>query len=304
VQKLKLHDAAVDWDDARVFLAVARMGQILAASKRLKINHATLSRRISGLEKALETRLFVRRTTGCQLTLQGEAFYEVAERIETEMLAVQARIGRVDLAIAGTVRIGAPDGFGVSFLATRLGRLMSVHPELKIELVPVLRHFSLPQREADLAVTSARPVEGRLVSVKLTDYTLGLYASQAYLDEYGMPRSPRDLKSHRRIGYLEDLLFGGGLVFDEEVMPSWETSFQISSAIGQVAAVGSGAGIGLLSHYVARERPGLVKILPEVSMKGSYWITWHESVGDLTRVRTVIEFLRAAVAREHHLFVP
>lgn len=99
----------MDWDDVRVFLAVARTGQILAASKRLGINHATLSRRVTALEETLKTRLLVRRPNGCELTAEGEIFLSAAERMETEMLAAQSQIGRIDTAIAGTVRIGAPD---------------------------------------------------------------------------------------------------------------------------------------------------------------------------------------------------
>ena len=110
----------MNWDDVRIFLAVARTGQILAASKRLGLNHATLSRRLTSLEEALKTRLFIRRTNGCELTEAGGRFLVSAERMETEMLAVQASLGRSDAAISGTVRIGAPDGFGVSFLAPRL----------------------------------------------------------------------------------------------------------------------------------------------------------------------------------------
>jgi hypothetical protein len=103
------------------------------------------------------------------------------------MLRAQASLGHLDSSIAGTVRIGAPDGFGVSFLAPRLGRLIQRHPELRIQLVPVPRSFSLSQREADIAITLERPEQGRLVSSKLTDYTLGLYASQDYLQANGAP---------------------------------------------------------------------------------------------------------------------
>ncbi len=97
----------MNWDDVRIFLAVARTGQILAASKRLGLNHATLSRRLTSLEEALKTRLFIRRTNGCELTEEGQRFLGSAERMETEMLNAQASLGRVDTAVAGTVRIGA-----------------------------------------------------------------------------------------------------------------------------------------------------------------------------------------------------
>ena len=293
----------MNWDDARMFLAVARTGQLLAASRRLGVNHATLSRRVSALEEALKTRLLIRRTNGCDLTAEGEAFLRAAERMETEMLAVQASIGRIDTAVAGTVRVGAPDGFGVSFLAPRLGRLTARHPELKIQLVPVPRSFSLSQREADIAITLERPEQGRLVSSKLTDYTLGLYASRDYLAENGTPETVEDLKAHRRVGYVEDLIFTASLNFTGEIMRSWDAGFEISSATGQTEAVRSGAGVGILHDYIARQYPELVRLLPETSIRRAYWTTWHESARDLTRVRTVAEFVQELVRQEHGIFL-
>lgn len=293
----------MNWDDVRMFLAVARSGQILAASKRLGVNHATLSRRVSALEEGLKTRLFIRRTNGCDLTAEGEIFLSAAERMETEMLAAQARIGRVDSAISGTVRVGAPDGFGVSFLAPRLGRLMERYPELRIQLVPVPRSFSLSQREADIAITLERPEQGRLISAKLTDYTLGLYASRHYLENHGTPLSVEDLKAHRRIGYVEDLIFTASLNFTGEIMRSWDASFEISSATGQTEAVRSGAGIGILHDYIARQTPELVKVLPDINIRRAYWTTYHESARDLVRVRTVADFIQELVAAEHAVFL-
>ncbi|ASY61787.1 Transcriptional regulator, LysR family [Sinorhizobium sojae CCBAU 05684] len=292
----------MDWDDVRVFLAVARTGQILAASKRLGINHATLSRRVTALEEALKTRLLVRRPSGCELTAEGEVFLAAAERMETEMLAAQSQIGRIDTAIAGTVRIGAPDGFGVSFLAPRLGRLTARYPELKLQLVPVPRSFSLSQREADIAITIERPEQGRLVSSKLTDYTLGLYASADYLGRYGTPKTIDDLKNHRRIGYVEDLIFTPSLNFSAEIMRSWDASFEISSATGQTEAVRSSAGIGILHNYIARQYPELVRLLPGTTICRAYWTTYHESARELVRVRTVVSFLQELVTAEHQIF--
>ncbi|MGR9127582.1 LysR family transcriptional regulator [Rhizobium leguminosarum] len=293
----------MNWDDVRIFLAVARTGQILAASKRLGLNHATLSRRLTSLEEALKTRLFIRRTNGCELTAEGEVFLASAERMETEMLAAQASLGHTDTAIAGTVRVGAPDGFGVSFLAPRMGRLIERHPELKIQLVPVPRSFSLSQREADIAITLERPEQGRLVSSKLTDYTLGLYASRDYLASQGTPGDIDALKAHPRIGYVEDLIFTASLNFSGEVMRSWDASFEISTAIGQTEAVRSGAGIGILHDYIARQYPELQRILPEVSIRRAYWTTYHETARDLMRVRSVANFLQELVSAERHIFL-
>lgn len=293
----------MNWDDVRLFLAVARSGQFLAAAKRLNVNHATLSRRVTALEAALGTQLLARRPQGCELTEEGERFLAAAERMETEMLAAQAGLGRTGTAISGTVRIGAPDGFGVSFLAPRLGRLVSRHPELKLELVPVPRSFSISRREADIAITIDRPEQGRLVSSKLTDYTLGLYAAKTYLAAAGVPETVENLRDHRRIGYVEDLLYSASLDFTGEVMRNWNASLEISSATGQFEAVRSGAGIGILHNYIAARHAELVRLLPQTTIRRAYWITFHESARDLARVRAVAAFIQELAATERRVFL-
>jgi DNA-binding transcriptional LysR family regulator len=292
----------VNWDDVRLFLSVARSGQFLSAARKLGVNHATLSRRISALEAAIGTQLFLRSTNGCELTEEGQRLLAGAERMETEMLNAQANLGRVDTAVAGTVRIGAPDGLGVSFLAPRLGRLTARYPDLKIQLVPVPRSFSLSQREADIAITIERPEQGRLMFSKLTDYSLGLYASADYLAEYGTPADIEALKRHRRIGYVEDLIFSPSLNFTGEIMRDWDAAFEISSATGQTEAVRSGAGIGILHNYIAGQYPELLRIMPHLTISRSYWTAYHESARQLVRVRTVVDFLQELVAEERRIF--
>ncbi len=293
----------MNWDDVRLFLAVARSGQFLAAARRLGVNHATLARRVSALEAALGTQLFVRRPQGCEMTEEGERFLVSAERMETEMLGAQASLGRTDAAISGTVRIGAPDGFGVSFLAPRLGRLAQRHPQLKLELVPVPRSFSLSRREADIAITIDPPEQGRLVSSRLTDYSLGLYAAKRYLEDKETPETVEALRDHRRIGYVEDLLYSASLDFTGEIMRNWDASLEISSATGQFEAVRSGAGIGILHDYIARDAPDLVRIIPDMAIRRSYWITFHESARELARVRAVAAFIQELVTAERKIFL-
>jgi len=292
----------MNWDDVRLFLSVARSGQFLSAARKLGVNHATLSRRVSALEAAIGTQLFLRSTNGCELTEEGQRLLASAERMETEMLNAQANLGRVDTAVAGTVRIGAPDGLGVSFLAPRLGRLTARYPDLKIQLVPVPRSFSLSQREADIAITIERPEQGRLMFSKLTDYSLGLYASANYLADYGTPDDVEALKRHRRIGYVEDLIFSPSLNFTGEIMRDWDAAFEISSATGQTEAVRSGAGIGILHNYIAGQYPELIRIIPHLTISRSYWTAYHESARQLGRVRTAVNFLQELVAEERRIF--
>ncbi|RJG43555.1 MULTISPECIES: LysR family transcriptional regulator [unclassified Mesorhizobium] len=293
----------MNWDDVRIFLAVARAGQILGAARRLELNHATVSRRVAALEEALNTKLFRRLTTGSELTPAGERFLEVAERMEADMISARAEIAGEGDAVSGTVRIGAPDGIGVAFLASRLGALTAMHRDLKIQLVPVPRSFSLSRREADIAITVERPSEGRLVAGKLVDYTLGLFASRAYAEENGLPQTVVDLANHRLVGYVPDLVVSPSLDYAAEFSPDWNAGFSISSSLGQVEAVRAGAGIGMLHTFIARSHPDLVPVPAAKPIRRAYWLVYHESVRPLRRIQTVAGYITKAVEAERALFV-
>ena len=126
--------------------------------------------------------------------------------------------------------------------------------------MPVPRSFSLSRREADIAITVERPTEGRLVAAKLVDYSLGLYASRAYAERHGLPQSAAELPRHMLVGYVPDLVASPSLDYAAEFSPAWNARFAISSALGQVEAVRSGAGIGILHAFIARAIPELVPV--------------------------------------------
>lgn len=302
MQKSTFTLAQLDWDDARMFLAVARAGQMLGASRTLGVNQATLSRRIAALETALGSKLLVRRTHGSELTDAGTAFLDALERVEAEMLEVQARLHGAEAAATGVVRIGAPDGFGVGFLAPRLVRLAERHPGLTVQVVPTPRGFSLSRREADLAVMVGRPEKGRLVARKLTDYTLSLYASPDYLAAHPVPRKPADLADHRLVGYVEDLIAAPAFNYADDFMRGWRSKVELTSAIGQLEAVRTGAGIGVLHDYLACDHH-LVRVLPEINAVRSYWLTIHENLRDVTRVRATADWLTEIVRLADSAFI-
>jgi len=291
----------MNWDDARIFLAVARSGQILGAARALGLNHATVARRLTALETALGSTLFRRKTNGTELTPEGERFLAFAETMESASLAATEAAG-ADSAVEGTVRVGAPDGFGVAFLAPRLPELVARHPGLRIELVPVPRAFSLSRREADIAVTLERPREGRLVARKLTDYRLGLYAARSYLDRHGMPQSLADLGQHRLVGYVEDLLYTASLDYTAEFLKDWRSTIAVSSSMGQTEAVRAGAGIGILHAFMTHSDPALVPVLSERRLTRTYWKVMHEDVRSLRRVALVSDFMAEVVARDRAIF--
>jgi DNA-binding transcriptional LysR family regulator len=293
-----------DWDDLRFFLAVARAGRLTVAAKRLGADHATVSRRITALEGALKTTLFDRRPQGYVLTAHGERLVTAAEAIETAAMAASSDIGGADLALSGTVRVGAPDGYGSLFLAPRLGALSERHPGLELQLVAMPRLLSLSKREADIAIALGPPKEGRVVARKLTDYRLGLYASPAYLAGHAPILARDDLFDHRLIGYIDDLIFMPELDYLDEVCRGLRPRLQLSSLVAQIEATASGGGLCVLPAFVARNRPDLVPVLADtVSLTRTFWLIVHAELRDVARVRATADFVVEQTRAARGLFM-
>lgn len=292
----------VDWDHLRVFLAVARAGQFLGAARSLKLDHTTVSRRISRLENALGARLFERRADGCIPTSAGERLILVAERVESEILGGCEDLSRDNAGLNGVVRVGAPDGIGSYFLAPLLAGFAERNPGLTIQLVPLPRAFSLSKREADLAVTIERPTEGRLFATKLVDYGLSLYASSRHISERGPVRSIRDLAGHTVVTYVDDLVYSGALDYAKLIDGVGVRRFECASVVGQLEAVRAGSGIGILHDHIARKYPELVIVLPEISATRSYWLVSHADTRHLARNAAVWSFLIEELKKAQSLF--
>lgn len=294
----------MDWERVRIFLEVARAGQILKASKQLRLNHATVARQLTALEKSLNAKLLERHTSGCTITPAGEALVAAAERAESEFLKVGASIGGATGAIIGTVRVGAPDGLGNYFLADNLGALAARHPGLVIQLVPLPRTFSLSRREADIAITLDRPKQGRLIQSKLTDYSLSVYATETYLSREGQIGSESDLTGRLFVTHVEDFVYSRALDYASTFRNLMLRRYECGSVVAQMEAVRSGHGIGILHDYAARRYPELRRLLPEVRFVRSYWLTSHPDTHETRRVQEVRRFITTSVkaARIHFEF--
>ena len=201
----------MDWDNLRFFLALARAGQFVAAARALKVDHATVNRRITALEKTLNARLVDRRTTGVGLTAAGQVLLRTAEALETGVLQAQAALTDTDVELSGTVRIGAPDGFSTAYLAPRFASFVGRHPAITIQLVPSPQVVLLAKREIDIAIVLDKPQAGRYVTRKLTDYTLGIFGAESYLARHGTPTTVAGLRHHRLIGYVEDYAYASAV---------------------------------------------------------------------------------------------
>jgi DNA-binding transcriptional LysR family regulator len=292
----------MDWDNLRFFLAVARAGQFVAAARQLKVDHATVNRRITSLEKALNARLFDRRTTGVGLTAAGQALLRTAETMETGVLQAQAALTDTDVELSGTVRIGAPDGFSTAYLASRCGSFVERHPKITIQLVPSPQVVPLSKREVDIAIVLDKPQVGRYVVRKLTDYTLGIFGAASYLSRHGTPATVMDLRKHRLIGYVEEYAYASALNYVGELFADAPTTFQCANAAGQIEAVRAGLGLGVLHHFIADRHAELRPVLPDRTTSRAYWIVEHEDTRGLGRIRAMHDFIVEAVEADRAMF--
>lgn len=300
--------ADFEWSDLRFFLAVARAGRLTLAAVRLGVEHSTVSRRIAALEATLGAQLFDRRPHGYGLTTAGERLMAAAEGMESLALSAQGAIAGADLGVAGTVRIGAPDGFGTFFLAPRIATLAQTHPDLDIQLLAMPRVFSLSKREADLAISLSRPKEGRLHARKLTDYRLRLYASRGYLDRHGPIDSRAALSRHAFVGYVDDLIYAPELDYVPLVAKDLRVRVKSSSLVAQLTAARGGAGVCVLPCFMASLFGGagedaLVPVLDdEVSITRTFWLISHTDMRDLARIRVAADFIAGEVQRARGVF--
>jgi DNA-binding transcriptional LysR family regulator len=281
-----------NWDDIQAFLAISRAGRLTVAAQQMGVDHSTLSRRIAALEASFGARLFERRSVGFVLTPEGERLLSDAEAMESLATRMRHRLDDASSGLTGSVRVGTPEGFGTYFLAPRIAKVSASHPNLEIELIANPRMFSLSKREADLAVSMARPAQGRVYARKLTDYTLGIYAARAYLDARPPILSRQDLLAHPWIGYVEDQMWTAQLNYLPQISATLVPMIRISNVISQMGAVSGGAGLGVLPCFMARQDSELVRVLPdEVVLFRSYWLVSHAETRDVARVRLLADFI-------------
>ncbi|OYW57787.1 MAG: LysR family transcriptional regulator [Azorhizobium sp. 32-67-21] len=294
-----------EWSDLRFFLAVARAGKLTLAARQLGVEHSTVGRRIGALERMLGAKLFDRQPGGYDLTAPGERLLASAEAMETLAATAQQDIAGADLGVAGTVRIGAPDGFGTFFLAPRMGRLAARHPALEVQFLAMPRVFNLTKREADIAISLSRPKQGRLHARKLTDYRLRLYASRDYVAEHGAIESRAALLRHTFISYVDELLYAPELDYAPLVAKDLRPRVKSSSLVAQFMAVKAGAGVAVLPRFMAEGEADLVPVLPgEVEIERTFWLITHADTRTLARVRVAADFIAREAQEARSLFLP
>jgi DNA-binding transcriptional LysR family regulator len=283
----------MDWDNLRYFLELSRAGKLTAAARRLGVDHTTVARRVQALEKQLGQPLFIRSGAGYSLAEAGRRLLAQAEAMESAYLAIeQPGEGGAD-SLSGLVRIGATEGYGVALLAGQLAELTQRHPNLGIDLLAVPRMVHLARHEADIVITLDRPERGPYIITRLTDYVLRLYGSTDYLARHPPIRRREDLREHRFVSYIEDLLYSKELHYLDEIGRPGQIALRSTSILAQQNAALAGAGLAILPSFAARREPALQEVLPEqIEFVRTFWMLMPVENKDLARMRACWDFLR------------
>jgi DNA-binding transcriptional LysR family regulator len=285
-----------DWDDLRVFLAVARTRKIAPAARALGIDATTIARRLARLEKTLGPELFEMGAGERTLTARGQALLRHAESVESATLAAMEDVTGHEHHLTGQVRLSVAEGFGTWVLAPGLAEFSQRHPGIRLDLITASGFLNPSKREADMAVMLARPQRGRLSVRRMGDYHLHLYAAPDYLARAGTPQSTADLRNHVLAGYVPEFIFSPELDYLDEVEAGLEASLRATSINMQHRMIAEGAAIGVLPDFIARRDHALVPVLADqVEIMRSFWLVTHGDLKKLPRIAAVAHWLQERI---------
>ncbi|RAP42653.1 LysR family transcriptional regulator [Rhodovulum viride] len=288
----------MNWDDMRLFLAVARAESLTGAGKALRLDPATLGRRIARLEEALGSALFARSPRGYGLTEAGERLMVRAVEAEQALTEGVEEVRGQEGQLTGTVRIGAPDGVANYLLPQVAAAICDRHPGLEVQIVALARVFNLSRREADMAIAVSPPKTGRLTVQRIADYQLHLAAHRDYLAAHPPIRDLADLSGHRIVGYIPDMIFDSELDY-LSATGAERVALASNSVSVQLNWLRAGAGLGIVHDFAIPAAPGLVRVLADrVALRRSFYLIRHGDDRKLARLTRFAGLLLDGVRAE------
>lgn len=286
------------WDDLRIFLSVARNETLSGAGRALRMDPATVGRRVARLEESIGQALFVKSPQGYTLTEAGTRLIDHAERAEQAMQgATSVLTGEADT-LTGQIRIGAPDGCANFVLPRVCADLSKANPDLDLQIVALPRVVNLSRREADMAITVSPPTASRLSFLRITDYKLHLAASDTYLSTRPPLTSVADLRDHRIVGYIPDMIFDKELDYLSD-LDLERVALASNSASVQIQILRQHGGIGIAHDFALPFAPGVRRVLiEELSFTRSFYLVRHAEDRRLDRITRFAAALAQGVRAE------
>lgn len=291
-------DRSFDWDDLRIFLAIARVRRIAVAARTLKLDPTTILRRLARLETRGRAPLFETIGGERRLTPRGEALLVHAETIESAAVSALNEIRGDATSLAGKVRVSVAEGFATWVLAPALPAFHRANPAIQVDLITGSGFLNPSTREADMAVLLARPIKGRLVATRIGDYHLRLYATRAYLQASPPLDTAADLARHSLIGYVPEFNYVPELDYLGEVADGLEPALRSTSINVQHRLIAADGGIGVLPSFIADKDDLLVPVLADaVSLRRNFWLVTQSEARGLARIQAVGGWLRECLRR-------
>ncbi len=289
------------WDDMRIFLAVAREESLSGAGRQLKLDPATVGRRIARLESDMGVPLFAKSPQGYALSAAGERLMAHAESVEQAMRSATEALSGTSETLSGQIRIAAPDGCANYVLPQVCAQIGEAHPDLDIQIVALTRVVNLSRREADMAIAVSPPTAGKLLVQKITDYHLHLVASRHYLRTNPPLETIEDLKGRRLIGYIPDMIFDAELDYLSDLGIE-RVPLASNSVTVQVKFAAQGAGLCVAHDFSLPSHRPLRKVLADkINLTRSFYLVRHQGDQRSERLNRFADMLcegmRAEVAR-------
>lgn len=282
--------ADISWDDLRLFLDVARLGGLTAATQTTGLSAATLGRRVTALEHQIGEPLFVRRQTGYELTQAGEELLRRAEEVEDAMQSVARwRDGNLGDRI---VRVSAGTWTSV-FISQHIGEIWHVSDGVRVELVTANEKVDIGRRAADIGLRSARPTEPYLAGRQIGKVAHALYAGRQLINgvEAGM-----------FVGVAGD---AANLASARWLMAHHGDRIGVRGndphSVRELVA--AGAGLSVFPCFAGDSDPRLVRVASIITeLNQEQWLVSHHEERHRPEVRRVADRIAALMHRHAALF--
>ena len=285
----------MNWDDLRLFLAVARTGSISGAAKHLDVQHSTVSRRIRQLEEKLATRLIERKKSGYELTEAGEKIQQAANRIESEVLSVDGALTGKDANLAGLLRVTAINNMASTVLMPMFAHFSKTHPQVKLHIVVTNYDASLSQREADIAIRLTNSPGDTLIGKRIVTVASTIYGSRTYLAQLKKQNT-----GPKWIG-VECCTFHKS--WTKQACDQQTHNFYSDDTLLTLSAIKLGLGVSYLPCFMGDADPSLERYCdPDPSHELGLWILLHTDLKRTARVLTFREYMISAIQEKRKLF--